>query len=186
MWNFVCIIAAIFRLTLSSCGCVNKGIFYNKTSFVLRTVFLIWTVWNTKWCRLTEILKSFYWFKAWKTKEVKLNITAVLTILLIYWNHKQIYGLSGFSSYVGIRYCFYLPSAEVLNVICYIDLFKCLFIWAWRKCSRRWLLFSKWLLVLSIIQVTLSLPTIFDLNCSLKIEFNFAFFHSFQKHCTPC
>jgi len=47
-------------------------------------------------------------------------------------------------------------------------------------------MFSKRLPVISIIQITLSRPTIFGLNCSLKIEFNFAFFHSFQKHCTPC
>ena len=124
MWNFVLIIAAIFRLPLTSCDCANKGIFYNKTPLGLRTVFLIWTVGNTKWCRLKEVRKSFYWFKTWKAKEVKLNITAVLAILHNYWNQKQIYRLSEFSSYVGSRYCFYLPSASVLNVICYIDLFN--------------------------------------------------------------
>ena len=87
--NFICITAHSFRLPLSSCGCVNKGMFYNKTPIVLNAIFLILTVGNTKWCRLTEVRKCFYWFKTLKPKKVKINVAAVLKLSFTN-SHKQL------------------------------------------------------------------------------------------------
>jgi len=38
--NFICIIAPSFKITLSSCDSVNKGMFNNNMPFVLRAIFL--------------------------------------------------------------------------------------------------------------------------------------------------
>ena len=83
---------------------------------------------------------------------------------------KEIYGLSGFSAYLGSRYCFYIPKSIGLNYICYIDLFQYLYIWSYRNTSLRPLLFSKRLRVVWIPHITLPHQTRFELSLGFVLH----------------